>query len=63
MREAPESRPDARIKDARPILPLQGDEMIVVDFSLKDTRMVAPARDALYVKVSRNGIDGIRRID
>ena len=56
------SRPDASIKDARPILPLQGDDMIV-NFSLNDTQMVAPARDALYVKVSRNGIDGVSRID
>jgi len=56
------SRPDASIKDARSILPLQGDDMIV-DFSLDDTQMVATARDALYVKVIRNGIDGIRRID
>lgn len=56
------SRPNASIKDARSILPLQGDDMIV-GVSLNDTQMVAPARDALYVKVSRNGIDGIRRID
>ncbi|MBE1161742.1 prolyl oligopeptidase family serine peptidase [Dyella acidiphila] len=56
------SRPDATIKDARSILPLQDDDMLI-NFSLNDTQMVAPARDALYVKVSRNGIDGIRRID
>ncbi|GFZ97346.1 prolyl oligopeptidase family serine peptidase [Dyella caseinilytica] len=56
------SRPDASIKDERPILPLQGDDMIV-NVSISDTQMVASARDALYVKVSRNGIDGIRRID
>ena len=56
------SRPDASIKDARSILPLQGDDMIV-SVSISDTQMLAPARDALYVKVSRDGIDGIRRID
>lgn len=56
------SRPNASIKDARSILPLQDDDMIV-GVSINDTQMVAPARDALYVKVSRNGIDGIRRID
>ncbi|WP_284323128.1 prolyl oligopeptidase family serine peptidase [Dyella acidisoli] len=56
------SRPNASIKDARSILPLQDDE-IVVGVSLNDTQMVAPARDALYVKVSKNGIDDIRRID
>jgi prolyl oligopeptidase len=56
------SRPDATLNDARSILPLQGDDKIA-DVSISDTQMVAPARDALYVKVSRNGIDGIRRID
>lgn len=56
------SRPDATIANARSILPLQDDE-IIVGFSLTDTQTLAPARDALYVKVSRNGIDGIRRID
>ncbi|MDO1528378.1 prolyl oligopeptidase family serine peptidase [Fulvimonas sp. R45] len=56
------SRPGATIRDARSILPLQGDDMIV-GLSLYDTQQVAPARDALYVKVSRDGIDGVRRID
>lgn len=56
------SHPNATIKDARSILPLQGDEM-VVGLSLNDTQMIAAARDALYVKVSNDGIDGIRRID
>ena len=56
------SRPEASIKDARSILPLQGDEMIV-GAPINDTQQVAAARDALYVKVSKNGIDGIRRID
>ncbi|WP_266159425.1 prolyl oligopeptidase family serine peptidase [Dyella silvatica] len=56
------SRPHASIADARSILPLQGDEMIV-GITLNDAQQVAPARDALYVKVSRQGIDGIRRID
>ncbi|WP_158545119.1 prolyl oligopeptidase family serine peptidase [Dyella monticola] len=56
------SRPDASLKDAHPILSLQDDEMIV-DSNLDDTQMIAPARDALYVKVVRNGIDSIRRID
>ena len=56
------SRPDASLKDARPVLPLQGDDMIV-DSNLDDAPMIAPARDALYVKVVRDGIDSIRRID
>jgi prolyl oligopeptidase len=56
------SRPDVSIKDARSILPLQSDELIV-SVSINDTQMVAPARDALYVKVSTNGIDSVRRID
>jgi prolyl oligopeptidase len=56
------SRPEATIKDARVVLPLQGDEMIV-GASINDTQQLATARDALYVKVSKNGIDGIRRID
>ena len=56
------SRPDATIADARAILPLQDDELIV-GMSLADTQMLGTARDALYVKVSRNGIDSIRRID
>lgn len=56
------SRPNASIKDAKPILPLQDDE-IIVGISVSDTQMIASARDALYVKVSKNGIDGIRRID
>ncbi|WP_162258284.1 prolyl oligopeptidase family serine peptidase [Frateuria sp. Soil773] len=56
------SRPNASIGDARSVLPLQGDEM-VSGISLYDTQQVATARDALYVKVSRNGLDGIRRVD
>ncbi|HEY9133728.1 MAG TPA: prolyl oligopeptidase family serine peptidase [Dyella sp.] len=56
------SRPDASIKDARSIVPLQGDEM-VVGLTLNDAQMIAAARDALYVKVSNDGIDGVRRID
>lgn len=56
------SRPDATIEDARSIVPLEGDEM-VVGISLYDTQQVAAARDALYVKVSREGLDGIRRVD
>lgn len=56
------SQPNASLKDAHPILPLQDDELIV-GLSLTDTQTVAPARDALYVKVSKNGIDDIRRID
>jgi prolyl oligopeptidase len=56
------SKPNASIKDAHPMLPLQGDDMIV-NVSIYDTQMVAPARDALYAKVSNRGIDSIRRID
>ncbi|WP_266171077.1 prolyl oligopeptidase family serine peptidase [Dyella subtropica] len=56
------SRPDASIANARSILPLQDDE-IIVGFSLTDTQTLAPAHDALYAKVSKNGIDDIRRID
>jgi prolyl oligopeptidase len=56
------SHPNASIKDARSILPLQGDEKIV-DVSIGDTQMIAAARDALYVKVSNHGIDSIRSID
>ena len=56
------SKPDASIGQARSVLPLQGDDM-VAGTSLYDTQQVAPARDALYVKVSRSGIDGIRRVD
>ncbi|GLQ96178.1 prolyl oligopeptidase family serine peptidase [Dyella mobilis] len=56
------SRPDASLKDAHSILPMQDDEKII-DASIGDTQMVAPARDALYVKISKDGIDGVRRID
>lgn len=56
------SHPEASIKDARSILPLRDDEMIV-GASINDTQQFAAAHDALYVKVSKNGIDGIRRID
>ena len=56
------SKPQATFRDARPVLPLHGDE-IVVGVSLYDTMQVAPARDALYVKVSTDGFDGIRRVD
>lgn len=56
------SRPDATIGKARSVLPLKGDDM-VAGISLYDAQQVAPARDALYVKVSRNGIDDIRRVD
>jgi prolyl oligopeptidase len=56
------AQPQATFKDARPVLPLHGDE-IVVGVSLYDAQQVAAARDALYVKVSQNGLDGIRRVD
>lgn len=56
------SHPDASIGNARSVLPLQGDDM-VAGVGLYDALQVAPARDALYVKVSRNGIDDIRRVD
>ena len=56
------SKPDATLAQARSILPLQEDELIV-GLSLFDTQKAAAARDALYVKVTRNGIDGVRRID
>ena len=56
------SKPDATLAQARSILPLQDDELIV-GLSLFDTQKAAAARDALYVKVTRNGIDGVRRID
>ncbi|MGO4703515.1 prolyl oligopeptidase family serine peptidase [Dyella sp. 2RAB6] len=56
------SKPEATLADARPVLPLQDDE-IIVGFSLTDTQNIAAAHDALYVKVSRNGIDSIRRVD
>jgi prolyl oligopeptidase len=56
------SKPDASLAQARSILPLEDDE-IVVGLSLFDTQKVATARDALYVKVTRNGIDSVRRID
>jgi prolyl oligopeptidase len=35
----------------------------VVGISLYDTQQVAAARDALYVKVSNDGLDGVRRVD
>lgn len=56
------SKPDASLAQARSILPLEDDE-IIVGLSLFDTQKVATARDALYVKVTRNGIDSVRRID
>lgn len=56
------SNPHATFKDARSILSLEGDEMIV-GFSLYDAQQIAAARDALYVKVTRDGRDGIRRVD
>jgi len=56
------SKPDATLAQARSILPLEDDEL-VVGLVLTDTLKVAAARDALYVKVSRNGIDSVRRID
>ncbi|MBT2117395.1 prolyl oligopeptidase family serine peptidase [Dyella sp. LX-66] len=56
------SRADASIAQARSVLPLD-DDQIIVGLSLADTQELAAARDALYVKVSKNGIDGIRRID
>lgn len=56
------SHPNASIKNANAILPLQDDET-VVGLSLDDAQKVAPARDALYVKVSRGGFDRVCRID
>lgn len=56
------ARPDATLADARPLMPLQDDE-IVVGITLTDTQTLVAARDALYVKVTKNGIDGIRRVD
>lgn len=56
------TRKDATLADARPVLPLEDDD-IIVGMSLADTQTLIPARDALYLKVSRNGIDGVRRID
>ena len=56
------SRPDATLADARALMPLQDDE-IIVGFTLTDTQTLVAARDALYVKVAKNGIDGVRRVD
>ena len=56
------AQPDATLAQARSILPLEDDDLIV-GLVLTDTQKVAVARDALYVKVARNGIDGVRRID
>jgi prolyl oligopeptidase len=56
------SKPDASLRDAKPVLPLKDDE-IIVGLTLNDAQTLAPARDALYLKVSVNGIDGVRRID
>ena len=56
------SQPDATLAQARSILPLEDDELIV-GLSLFDTQKAAAARDALYVKVSSNGVDSVRRID
>lgn len=56
------ARPDATLADARPLLPLQDDE-IIVGITLTDTQTLVAARDALYVKVAKNGTDSIRRID
>lgn len=56
------ARPDATLADARPVLPLEDDD-IIVGMTLTDTKAIIAARDALYLKVARNGIDGVRRID
>lgn len=56
------SRPHPSLQDARDILPLDDDELIA-GVSLADASAISAARDALYVKVSRSGIDGFRRID
>ncbi|WP_346948970.1 prolyl oligopeptidase family serine peptidase [Dyella sp.] len=56
------SQADAALAQARSVLPLEQDD-IVVGLVLTDTQKLAPARDALYVKVTRNGIDSVRRID
>jgi prolyl oligopeptidase len=56
------ARKDATLADARPVLPLE-DDGIIVGISLADTQTLVPARDALYLKVSQNGIDNVRRID
>lgn len=56
------SKPDATLADAHSILVPEGDDMIV-GMTLADAQMLAPARDALYLRVMRNGIDSIRRID
>jgi prolyl oligopeptidase len=56
------SKPGASLSDARPVLPLKDDE-IIVGLTLNDAQTLAAAKDALYLKVSVNGIDGVRRID
>ncbi|NID14717.1 prolyl oligopeptidase family serine peptidase [Luteibacter yeojuensis] len=56
------SRSDVSLRDAKPVLALKDDE-IIVGLTLNDAQTLAPARDALYLKVSVNGIDGVRRID
>lgn len=56
------SRPEATLADARPLMPLQDDE-IMVGMTLTDTQTLLAARDALYVKVAKNGIDSVRRVD
>lgn len=56
------SRPEATLADARPLMPLKDDE-IIVGLSLTDTKQLLAAHDALYVKVARNGIDSVRRVD
>lgn len=52
----------AGLRDAKPVTHLKDDE-IIVGLTLSDAQTLAPARDALYLKVSVNGIDGVRRID
>ncbi|MGE7136746.1 prolyl oligopeptidase family serine peptidase [Luteibacter sp. NPDC031894] len=53
---------DATLRDAKPVLRLRDDE-IIVGLTLNDAQTLAAARDALYLKVSTNGIDSVRRID
>ncbi|HEY4091027.1 MAG TPA: prolyl oligopeptidase family serine peptidase [Luteibacter sp.] len=55
-------RPGVTLADAKPVLKL-GDDELIVGLTLNDAQTLAPARDALYLKVATNGVDGIRRID
>lgn len=56
------SKPEVSLRDAKPVIRLKDDE-VIVGLTLADALTLSAARDALYLKVSVNGIDGVRRID